>query len=65
MDVATASEPIGADDIAGSLKVKKTQAAAWLEMGIAEERVRKLVKPVRYQAVRAQGRQASLLRGEA
>ena len=65
MDVATASEPIGTADIAGSLNLNKSQATAWLKRGIGDKRIRKLVKPVRYQAVRPPGGQASLLRDEA
>ena len=61
LDAATASEPIDADDIAGWLDLKKTQVAAWLQRGIGDERVRKLAKPVRYQAIRPRSRQASLL----
>ena len=65
MDVATASKPIGADDIAVSLNLSKTQATTWLKRGIGDKRIRKLVKPVRYEAVRPPGGQASLLRDEA
>lgn len=65
MDVATASKPIGADDIAESLNLNKTQATAWLKRDIVDKRIRKLVKPIRYQAVRPPGGQASLLRDEA
>ena len=65
LDVVTASEPVGANDVARRLDLNRTQATAWLERGIGEKRVRKLMKPVRYQAVRPQGRQASLLRNEA
>ena len=65
MEVATASKPVGADDIAESLNLNKSQATAWLKRGIGDKRIRKLVKPVRYQAVRPSGGQASLLRDEA
>lgn len=61
MDAATASEPIGAGDIAGRLDLKKTQVAAWLKRGMEEQRLRKLAKPVRYQSMRVQGRQPSFL----
>ena len=62
MDGATDSEPIDADDIARRLDLKKTQVAAWLKRGMEEQRLRKLAKPVRYQSMRVQGRQPSLLR---
>ena len=65
MDDVAAAEPIGADDIAGRLDLNKTQAAVWLKKGIDEKRIRRLAKPVRYQALRFQGGQASLLRDEA
>ena len=65
MGDVTAADPIGADDIAGRLGLKKAQAAAWLKRGIDEKRVRKLAKPVRYQATSRQSRQASLLRDKA
>ena len=65
MEVATASKPVGADDIAESLNLNKTQATAWLKRGIGDKRIRKLVKPVRYQAVRPSGGLAALLRDEA
>ena len=61
MDAATASEPIGAGDIAGRLDLKKTQVAAWLKRGMEEQRLRELAKPVRYQSMRMQGRQPSFL----
>lgn len=62
MGAATASEPIAADDIAERLALKKTQIAAWLSRGIAEERVRKLTRPVRYAVAHRPDPQASLLR---
>lgn len=65
MEVATASEPIGSDDIAKNLNLNKTQATAWLKRGIGDKRIRRLVKPVRYQAVRPSGSQALLLQDEA
>ena len=65
MGDVTAADPIGADDIAGRLGLKKAQAAAWLKRAIDEKRVRKLAKPVRYQATSLQSRQTSLLRDEA
>lgn len=62
MDAATASGPIAADAIAKRLALKKTQIAAWLSRGIAEERVRKLTKPVRYAVTHRPDPQASFLR---
>ncbi len=64
MDVATASEGMRAEGIAARLDLKKAQVHAWLTRGIAEHRVRRLAKPVRYRAVHPRRRQALLLRGE-
>ena len=62
MGAATASEPIAAEAIAERLALKKTQIAAWLSRGIAEERVRKLTRPVRYAVTHRPDPQASFLR---
>ena len=51
-----------AEAIAERLALKKTQIAAWLSRGIAEERVRKLTRPVRYAVTHRPDPQASFLR---
>ncbi len=65
MDDVTVSEPLGVDDIHGHRDLERDglerkQVTRWLARGIKDKRVRKFMKPVRYQAVR----QASLLRDE-
>jgi predicted Rossmann fold nucleotide-binding protein DprA/Smf involved in DNA uptake len=60
----TGDSPLTADDIAALLELEKTQVGAWLKRGVAEGRVNKRSKPVRYQSAPAEERQASLFGNE-
>ena len=62
MDSTTGSEAIDADAIASRLDLKKAQVAVWLKRGMEEKRLRKLARPVRYESMRIQGGQPTLLR---
>ena len=55
----TVRGPITAESLQDKLELNKSQLADWLKRGIADGRVEKLNKPVRYQPVKAQ--QQSLL----
>ena len=41
--------PITAEDLAQKLEVNKTQLHVWLKKGVAEKKIIKRSKPVRYQ----------------
>ena len=60
LDALTSEEALQVDDICKRLNLKKSQVSAWLEEGIRERRVRKLLKPVRYQYAGQEGAQKQL-----
>jgi len=45
-------KPISSDELAKILDVNKTQLNVWLKKAVTDKKVRKLKKPVRYQAVK-------------
>ncbi len=47
---ATAEEPLSEDAVAQRLDIAKRQAKAWLARGVAEAKVERVTKPVRYRA---------------
>lgn len=57
---ATANTPLKADEITTLLELEKSQANAWLKRGVAEGKIKKLQKPVRYQTVDKSEHQTSL-----
>jgi len=57
---ATANTPLKADEITSLLELEKSQANAWLKRGVAEGKIKKLQRPVRYQAADKSENQASL-----
>lgn len=48
MELLTAKTPRDVDDLLRHLVITKTQLNAWLKRAVAEERLKKLSKPVRY-----------------
>lgn len=50
----TAQGPVTAEALQERLEINKSQLADWLKRGIADERIEKLKKPVRYQLAKAQ-----------
>ncbi len=57
----TSNGPLKAEDISKCLDLEKSQVHSWLKRGITEGQIRKLNKPVRYQSIAVEQRQASLL----
>src|SRR5690606_353687 len=49
-----AAGPVAADALQDTLELNKAQLADWLKRGIADGRIEKLNKPVRYQLAKAQ-----------
>lgn len=58
LEVATIERPLGADALQERLEIGKTQLSDWLKRALAEGRVEKSGKPVRYEI--AKGRQQGL-----
>jgi len=56
----TDGRPMKADEIAASLELEKSQVNAWLKRGVADGEIKKLQRPVRYQANTSEREQASL-----
>jgi len=56
--------PLGADQIAGQLGMKKSAASAHLKRGVNDGRIKKLSKPVRYDFVPSAAHQPSLFDNE-
>ncbi len=56
----TGEDPLKVEDIAVRLELEKAQVNAWLKRGTSDGQIKKLSKPVRYQAASADRRQASL-----
>ena len=50
LTAATAEEPLSEDAIAERLDIAKSQAREWLGLGVAEGRVERVTRPVRYRA---------------
>lgn len=50
LTATTAEEPLSEDAIAERLDIAKSQLMEWLRRGIAEERVERVTRPVRYRA---------------
>ncbi len=57
----TTNDPLKAEEISQCLGLEKSQVNSWLKRGIAEGQIKKLTKPVRYQSIGVEQRQASLL----
>lgn len=56
----TAQAALGVDDLQQHLDVSKTQLNAWLKRAVADKRLRKLTKPVRYRAQSIEPEQTSI-----
>jgi predicted Rossmann fold nucleotide-binding protein DprA/Smf involved in DNA uptake len=57
---ATSQAPLKIDEIASLLELGKSQASAWVKRGVSEGKIKKLQRPVRYQAADKSEEQASL-----
>lgn len=55
----TSDGPLKTDDISECLELEKSQVNAWLKRSIADGQIKKFNKPVRYQSVSVEQRQAS------
>lgn len=60
----TSDGPLKVDDISDRLELEKSQANSWLKRGVADDKIKKFDKPVRYQSASAEQRQASFFGGE-
>jgi predicted transcriptional regulator len=60
----TSDGPLKADDISERLELEKSQVNVWLKRGVADDRIKKFNKPVRYQSASAGKRQASFFGNE-
>lgn len=60
----TGNGPLKIDEIAQRLELEKKQVNTWLTRGVADGKINKLSKPVRYQSTLIEERQASLFGGE-
>jgi len=62
MESLTGKEPKTVEQLLREMDISKTQLNAWLKRAVAEKRLRKLSKPVRYarHALEAAPRQASI-----
>ncbi len=56
----TSNDPLKADEISKCLDLEKSQVNAWLKRGVADGKIKKINKPVRYQSSGVEQRQASL-----
>jgi predicted Rossmann fold nucleotide-binding protein DprA/Smf involved in DNA uptake len=63
MKSLTAEAPLDADALRGDLELTKTQLDAWLKRAVAEGRVKKTTKPVRYRWKSKEPAQTSLFGG--
>ena len=56
----TANGPMKTDEIAAGLKLEKSQVASWLKRGVGDGNIRKMSRPVRFQATERVREQRSL-----
>ncbi|MGM0985015.1 MAG: DNA-processing protein DprA [Pseudomonadota bacterium] len=56
-----AQNPITSDDITSATGLHKTQVNAWLKQAVEEGRLKKLNRPVRYQAISADSEESSVV----
>ena len=60
MESLTAETPRDVDDLQRHLAITKTQLNVWLKRAMAEDRVKKLTKPIRYRWKRGGPAQTSM-----
>lgn len=56
----TAQSPLGVDELLQHLDVSKAQLNAWLKQAVADRRLKRLTKPVRYRAQSVEPKQTSM-----
>ena len=60
----TANSPMKTEEIALCLELQRSQVNIWLKRGVSDRKIKRMVKPVRYQSIENARRQASLFDGD-